>query len=102
MRQSAAMILQRIYDEPLAQASFLLGDQDTHDAIVVDPNRDVDAYLDAARSAQLQIVAVTETHVHADYLSGTRELARKAGAAAYLSDEGDTAWKYAWADEPGV
>jgi hydroxyacylglutathione hydrolase len=96
------MILKRFYDEPLAQASFLLGDPATHEAIVVDPNRDVDAYWRAAAAEKLTIVAVTETHIHADYLSGTRELAQRAGATAYLSDEGDAEWKYAWATEPNV
>ena len=96
------MILKRFYDEPLAQASFLLGDSVTHEAIVIDPNRDVDAYLKAAAAEQLRIVAVTETHIHADYCSGTRELAQRAGARAYLSDEGDADWKYAWAGEPNV
>jgi len=96
------MILKRFYDEPLAQASYLLGDTDTHEAIVVDPNRDVDAYLDAAQASGLATVAVTETHVHADYVSGTRELARRANAEACLSDEGGPDWRYAWADEPRV
>src|SRR6266545_2410743 len=96
------MILKRFYDEPLAQASFLLGDPATHEAIVVDPNRDVDAYLQAAAAEKLNVVAVTETHIHADYLSGTRELAQRAGATAYLSDEGDAEWKYAWANESNV
>src|ERR1051326_9046077 len=98
----APMILKRFFDESLAQASFLLGDTETHEAIVLDPNRDVDAYLQAAAAEQLRIVAVTETHIHADYLSGTRELAQRAGARAYLSDEGDADWKYAWAGEPNV
>jgi hydroxyacylglutathione hydrolase len=96
------VLLKRFYDEPLAQASFLLADTEAHDAIVVDPNRDVDAYLKAADAEHLRIVAVTETHIHADYLSGTRELASKAGATAYLSDEGDTDWKYGWTNEPNV
>ena len=96
------MLLKRYYDEPLAQASFLLADTDAHEAIVVDPNRDVDAYLKAADAEHLTIVAVTETHIHADYLSGTRELARRAGATAYLSDEGGADWKYAWLGEPNV
>ena len=96
------MLLKRFYDEPLAQASFLLADVEAHQAIVVDPNRDVDAYLKAASAEHLHIVAVTETHIHADYLSGTRELARKAGATAYLSDEGDADGKYGWASEPNV
>jgi hydroxyacylglutathione hydrolase len=96
------MILKRYYDDPLAQASFLLGDTVTHEAIVIDPNRDVAAYLAAAEAEHVRIVAVTETHIHADYLSGTRELAQRAGARAYLSDEGDVDWKYAWANEPNV
>ena len=70
------MLLKRFYDEPLAQASFLLADTDAHEAIVVDPNRDVDAYVKAADAEHLRIVAVTETHIHADYLSGTRALPR--------------------------
>jgi len=96
------VILKRFYDEPLAQASFLLADPLTHEAIVVDPNRDVDAYLQAAAAEKLRITAVTETHIHADYCSGTRELAQRAGATAYLSDTGDAAWKYGWASEPNV
>src|SRR5262249_37306932 len=69
---------------------------------VVDPNRDIDAYLKAAAAEGLTIVAVTETHIHADYLSGTRELAQRAGATAYLSDEGGADWKYGWGREPNV
>ena len=60
------MLLKRFYDDPLAQASFLLGDTQAREAIVVDPNRDVDAYLAAAAAEKMRIVAVTETHVHAD------------------------------------
>ena len=96
------MLLKRYYDEPLAQASFLIGDTVAREAVVVDPHRDVDLYLKAAETEHLRIVAVTETHIHADYLSGTRELARRAGATAYLSDEGDADWKYGWGHEPNV
>ncbi len=96
------MILRRLYDEALAQASFLLGDTASRQAIVIDPNRDVNSYLQAAAADKLQIVAVTETHIHADFCSGTRELAQRAGALAYLSDEGGADWKYDWANEPNV
>ena len=96
------MLLKRQYDEPLAQASFLLADTAAREAIVVDPNRDIEAYVKAAAVEKVKIVAVTETHIHADYLSGTRELARRVGATAYLSDEGDADWKYGWANEPNV
>jgi hydroxyacylglutathione hydrolase len=96
------MLLKRFYDEPLAQASFLLGDTGSHEAIVVDPNRDIDAYVKAAAAEGMTIVAVTETHIHADYLSGTRELAQRVGATAVLSDAGDAAWKYGWGHEQNV
>jgi hydroxyacylglutathione hydrolase len=96
------MILKRFYNEPLAQASYLVGCAKTGEAIVIDANRDVDQYLEAAASEGLRIVAVTETHIHADYVSGSRELAARAGARLYLSDEGDADWKYAFANESNV
>ncbi|MGZ8804407.1 MAG: MBL fold metallo-hydrolase [Microbacterium sp.] len=88
------MLLERFYDEDLAQASYLIGCQATGDAVVVDPRRDVQVYLDFAASKQLRIVAVTETHIHADYLSGTRELAAATGASMYVSGEGGRDWTY--------
>ena len=87
------MYFERIYDEGLAQASYLVGCQQTGTAVVVDPRRDVGVYLGLAQKNNLRIVAVTETHIHADYLSGARELARQTGAALYLSDEGGD-WRY--------
>ncbi|MCR8670005.1 MBL fold metallo-hydrolase [Agrococcus sp. HG114] len=88
------MLLERIYDEDLAQASYIIGCQATGDAIVVDPRRDVDAYLDFAAKHGLRIAHVTETHIHADYLSGTRELAARTGARMHVSDEGGPDWTY--------
>ena len=88
------MLLERIYDEDLAQASYFIGCQAKGKAIVVDPRRDIAVYLDLAAKNGMQIVAVTETHIHADYLSGTRELAAKTGAQAYISDEGEPDWTY--------
>ena len=88
------MYFERIYDEGLAQASYLVGCQQTGTAVVVDPRRDVGVYLGLAEKNNLRIVAVTETHIHADYLSGARELARQTGAALYLSDEGGGDWRY--------
>lgn len=96
------MLLRRIYDEKLAQASYLIGCAATGEALVVDPNRDADQYLEAARAEGLRITQVTETHIHADFLSGSRELARRADARLFLSDEGDADWKYGFADEPGI
>lgn len=91
------MYLERFYDETLAQASYLVGCQATGEAIVIDPARHVEPYLERAQAQGLSIIAVTETHIHADFVSGTRELASRCGARMYLSDEGDAAWKYQFA-----
>lgn len=88
------MLLERFYDEDLAQASYLIGCQATGDAVVVDPRRDIGIYLDAVKKHGLRITAVTETHIHADYLSGTRELAHATGADIFVSGEGGTDWEY--------
>ncbi|KPK62597.1 MAG: Zn-dependent hydrolase [Gemmatimonas sp. SG8_38_2] len=93
------MNLERFFDRKLAQASYLVGCGTTGEALVVDPNRDVEQYVKAAESEGLKITHVTETHIHADYVSGTRELAGKTGAKVYLSDEGDVNWKYGFADD---
>ena len=93
------MILKRFYDDKLAQASYLIGCAATGDALVVDPNRDVDQYIRAAESEGVEITHITETHIHADFVSGARELAEHTGARLYLSDEGDENWKYAFAKE---
>ena len=88
------MLLERIYDEDLAQASYFIGCQAKGEAIVIDPRRDIDVYLDLAEKNGMRIVAVTETHIHADYLSGTRELAARTGARMHVSDEGGPGWTY--------
>lgn len=94
------MYLERFYDDDLAQASYLIGSDETGEAVVVDPRRDAGAYLAAAAAKGLRIVAVTETHVHADYLSGARELAQAAGADLYLSAEGGPEWRYRFDHRP--
>jgi hydroxyacylglutathione hydrolase len=91
------MLLKRIYDPKLAQASYLIGCQATGEAIVVDANRDIAQYIDAAAEEGLRVTHVTETHIHADFVSGSRELAQRTGAQLLLSDEGDADWKYAFA-----
>jgi hydroxyacylglutathione hydrolase len=96
------MFFQRFYDRPLAQASYMIGCQRTGEAVVVDPNRDVQQYLDTAAKEGLRITHVTETHIHADFVSGSRELAGRTGAQLLLSDEGDADWKYAFAPQNGA
>lgn len=92
------MFMRMIYDEGLAQAAYLIGCQRTGEAVLIDPQRDVDRYIDLATAHGLRIVAVAETHIHADFVSGSRELAERTGAAVYVSDEGDADWKYEWLD----
>lgn len=88
------MFFQHVYDRSLAQGSYLIGCQKTGESIVIDPKRDVDTYIDIARQNGLRITHTTETHIHADFLSGSRELVALTGAALYLSDEGGPDWQY--------
>ncbi|WP_208427579.1 MBL fold metallo-hydrolase [Salinibacter sp.] len=94
------MLFRQINDAKLAQYAYLIGCQETGEALLVDPERDIDRYLDLAEREGLEITAVTETHIHADFLSGARELAERFDTTLYLSDEGDENWKYEWAQGP--
>ena len=93
------MLLKYFYDKSLAHASYMVGCQRSGEAIVIDPSRSVDQYIEAAAAEGLKIVASTETHIHADFVSGSRELADRVGAKLYLSDEGPADWKYQFADQ---
>ncbi|QYF89730.1 rhodanese-like domain-containing protein [Arthrobacter sp. PAMC25284] len=88
------MLLERIYDEDLAQASYVIGCQRKGEAVVIDARRDINVYRELAAANGMKIVAVAETHIHADFLSGTRELAAATGATAYVSGEGGLDWQY--------
>jgi len=96
------MILKRFYDEKLAQASWMVGCSACGEALVVDPNRDVEQYVEAARREGLRVAHVTETHIHADFVSGARELAALTGARLYLSAEGGEEWSYGYAAGAGA
>ena len=87
------MLLRTVYDESLAQAAYLIGCQATGEAIIFDPERDVDRYIDLAAEHGLTIVASAETHIHADFLSGARQLAEGINAKVFVSDEGGANWK---------
>ncbi len=87
---------ERIYDETLAQASYIIADTKTKEAIVIDPKRDIDTYLEITKEKGFKITKVTETHIHADFLSGSRELAKATGAELLLSDEGGKDWQYSF------
>ena len=96
------MFFRRFYDDQLAQASYLVGCQATGQALVVDPNRHIEPYLRAAEAEGLRVTHVSETHIHADFVSGARELARRAGATLLLSDTGGADWRYRYAAEDGA
>ncbi len=93
------MLLRVHYEDQLAQASYLIGCPATGEALIIDPNRDIDHYCAMATNADLRITAVTETHIHADFVSGSRELAEKTGAKLYLSGAGPADWQYQFAVE---
>src|SRR5215469_7015599 len=88
------MFFRQIFEEGLAQGSYIVGDSEAGVALVVDPQRDVDVYLRVAEDNDLKIIAVTETHIHADYLSGSHELAKATGATLCLSGCGEGEWAY--------
>ncbi|MCE3278760.1 MAG: Rhodanese-like protein [Bacteroidetes bacterium] len=88
------MFFQHIYDKSLAQASYFIGCQKSGVAAVIDAKRDVDTYIEIAKQNNMKITHIFETHIHADFLAGSRELAALTGADMYLSDEGGEGWEY--------
>jgi hydroxyacylglutathione hydrolase len=91
------MLFRQLFDPKLAQYAYLVGCQESGEALIVDPERDIDRYVEAAEADGLRIVAVAETHIHADFLSGAREFAERFGTRTYLSDEGGEEWASDWA-----
>lgn len=94
------MFFRQIFDDRLAQYAYLIGCQQTKEAILIDPERDIDRYIEIAESENLIITAAADTHIHADYLSGLRQFAER-GVHIYASDEGDENWKYEWLKDSG-
>ena len=75
MIDSGSVMFLRFFDEGHAQASYLLACDRARTGVIIDPRRDVDIYVTAARQRGIEIVAAIETHIHADFVSGARELA---------------------------
>lgn len=88
------MLLRYFYDEKLAHASYMVGCQQKGEAVIIDPMRNIEPYIQVAEKENMTIVGALETHIHADFVAGSRELADRFGAKLYLSDEGDENWKY--------
>ena len=89
------MLVRQIFDKSLAQYAYLVGCPTTGAAIVIDPERDVDRYFAVAAQHKLTIIAAADTHLHADYLTGLREMAER-GITVYASKEGGPDWQYEW------
>jgi hydroxyacylglutathione hydrolase len=89
------MYFKQIFDKKLAQYSYLIGCQETGEAIIIDPLRDVDQYHELAKSEDLNITAAADTHIHADFVSGLREFAAE-GIKVFASNEGGEDWTYEW------
>ncbi|MAB82432.1 MAG: MBL fold metallo-hydrolase [Phycisphaerae bacterium] len=85
------MLFERISEPGLSQYAYIVGCQGAKQIAVVDPMRDIDVYIDFAQKHGVEITHVLETHIHADFASGARELAERTGAALCLSsyDEGE-------------
>ncbi len=93
------MIFTQYYLDCLSQASYLIGDETTGRAVVVDPRRDIDQYLTDAAAAGLTIELVVETHFHADFLSGHLELAAATGAEIVYSSVATTEFPTRFVDD---
>ncbi len=84
-----SLVFKTIQTQGIAELSYLVGDDDEGVAAIFDPRADVDVYIDMAREAGVAITHIFETHIHADLVSGSRELcARVESAKNYNSSEG--------------
>lgn len=86
------MILEQYYLGCLAHASYLVGSDG--EAVIVDPQRDVDLYVDAATRLGLRVAHIIETHLHADFVSGHRELAERTGATIHLGHRAEAKFSH--------
>jgi len=91
------MLFRQFHDRKLGHYAYLVGCAATGEAIVVNPLRNVDVYYAAAEREGLRLSAAADTHIHADYLSGLRQLAER-GLTVYGSAEGGGNWQYEWFD----
>ncbi len=88
------MLFKQFYLNCLAHASYLIGDEETRTAVVVDPQRDIERYLEFAAEHKLQIKHVILTHLHADFIAGHLELRDRAGATIYLGAKAQAEYRF--------
>src|ERR671936_1489052 len=90
-----SLVFKTIQTEGIAELSYLVGDDDEGVGAIFDPRADVDVYIEMAREAGVAITHIFETHIHADLVSGSRELcARVESAKIYVSHEGGAAYGF--------
>lgn len=92
------LVFEKIESGGISAYSYFIGDAVTGMAAVIDPRRDVDVYIELAEKHRLKITHAIETHIHADFVSGSRELADRTGAEIHASVEGET--KYGFSVKP--
>ena len=88
------MFVKQFVDEGLGNSSYIVGSEAAGVAAVIDPQRDVDRYLQAAEGLGLRLTHVLDTHLHADFVSGARELAAKAGLKIGASRTAEMAFEH--------
>ncbi|HLR18961.1 MAG TPA: persulfide dioxygenase-sulfurtransferase CstB [Staphylococcus sp.] len=88
------MYFKQFYDDQLSQASYLIGCQRTGEAMIIDPIRDLAKYIEVADNEGFTITHAAETHIHADFASGIRDVAEHLNATIYVSGEGDEQLSY--------
>lgn len=94
-KPTSSMVFETVFTEGVAHLSYLIGDKATGKAAVIDPRRDVEVYIDLARENNLAITHTVETHIHADFVSGCRELADRTGTTEiHLSVEGGASYGF--------
>src|SRR5438309_4393756 len=90
-----SLIFERIVTDGIAAVSYLIGDDEEGKATVIDPRPEVEIYLELARKTGVSITHIFETHIHADLVSGSRELADRTGTAKiYASSEGGAVYGF--------
>ncbi|MCH9647829.1 MAG: MBL fold metallo-hydrolase [Deltaproteobacteria bacterium] len=94
------MLLRRLTNPHLGRSAYLVGCPKAGEAVLVDPERDMDRYLAAAAESAVRITAVAETHLHCEFLSGALEVAQWLDTPIYLSGEGRKIESYSWSNDP--
>ena len=88
------MYFKQFLHDDLGCSSYLIASRESREAAVIDPQRDVQQYLDLATERDYNIVAIIDTHLHADHVSGNRDLAAATGAQLYLYEGADTLFPF--------